>query len=86
MELNEQLKTFVIENFLYGQANSLDYNTDFFEKGIIDSTGIVELISYIEITYNFIIRDDELTVENFSSINKVSSFIKQKLNGKTETH
>ena len=82
MEINEQLKTFVVENFLFGQSESLDYDTDFFEKGIIDSTGIIELISYIEITFDFTILDEELTLENFSSINKVCAFIKQKLNGK----
>ena len=79
MELKEQLKSFVVENFLFGQSESLDYDTDFFEKGIIDSTGIMELISYIEITFNFAVLDEELTIENFSSINKLSEFINQKI-------
>ena len=86
MEINDQLKDFIVENFLFGQRGSLDNDTDFFEKGIIDSTGIIELISYIEMTFNFNILDEELTLENFSSINKVSAFIKLKLNGKTEAH
>ena len=86
MEINDQLKDFIVENFLFGQRGSLDNDTDFFEKGIIDSTGIIELISYIEMTFNFTILDEELTLENFSSINKVSAFIKLKLNGKTEAH
>ena len=79
MELKEQLKSFVVENFLFGQSDSLDYDTDFFEKGIIDSTGIMELISYIEITFNIAVLDEELTPENFSSINILSEFINQKL-------
>ena len=86
MEINDQLKDFIVENFLFGQRGSLDNDTDFFEKGIIDSTGIIELISYIEMTFNFTILDEELTLENFSSVNKVSAFIKLKLNGKTEAH
>lgn len=84
MEIVEQLRSFVVENFLFGQKDSLTNDTDFFKKGIIDSTGIVELISYIEMTFNFTIADEELTIENFSSINKVSDFVKQKLNGRAE--
>jgi acyl carrier protein len=79
MNLSEQLKAFIVENFLFGQSNSLDYDTDFFEKGIIDSTGIVELISFVEMTFNFTILDEELTLENFSSINKLTGFINRKL-------
>lgn len=80
MEINEKLKSFVADNFLFGQADSLNYDTDFFEKGIIDSTGIVELVSYVEETFNITVLDDELVPENFSSINKVSEFISRKQN------
>ncbi len=78
MEPSEKLKTFIIDNFLFGQASSLDNDTDFFDKGIIDSTGIVELVSFVEETFNIIVKDEELIPENFSSINKVAEFVKRK--------
>lgn len=79
MNLNEKLKTFIVDNFLFGQADSLNNDTDFFENGIIDSTGIVELVSYVEETFNITVQDEELIPENFSSVNKVSEFINRKL-------
>ncbi len=78
MEQTEKLKTFIVDNFLFGQADSLGNDTGFFEKGIIDSTGIVELVSFVEETFNIVVEDEELIPENFSSINKVSEFIKRK--------
>ncbi len=78
MEPSEKLKTFIIDNFLFGQAGSIDNDTDFFDKGIIDSTGIVELVSFVEETFNIIVKDEELIPENFSSINKVAEFVKRK--------
>ncbi|MDR3598827.1 acyl carrier protein [Clostridium sp.] len=63
--LNE-LKEFVIKNFMFGQKDSLENDTDFFNKGIIDSTGTLELVSFIEETYNISVLDNELIKENFS--------------------
>jgi acyl carrier protein len=76
--LNE-LKEFVINNFMFGQGNSLEDDTDFFEKGIIDSTGTLELVSFIEETYNISVLDNELIKENFASLIKVNEYLKNKL-------
>jgi acyl carrier protein len=76
--LNE-LKEFVINNFMFGQGDSLENDTDFFEKGIIDSTGTLELVSFIEETYNISVLDNELIKENFASLNKVNEYLKNKL-------
>ncbi len=78
MEIIDKLKTFIVDNFLFGQAESLENDTDFFEKGIIDSTGIVELVSFVEETFDITVQDEELIPENFSSINKVNEFIVRK--------
>ncbi len=78
MDHSEKLKGFVIDNFLFGQGGSLENDTDFFEKGIIDSTGIVELVCFVEEAFNITVQDEELIPENFSSINKVSGFINRK--------
>ena len=76
--LNE-LKEFVINNFMFGQGDSLENDTDFFEKGIIDSTGTLELVSFIEETYNISVLDNELIKENFASLSKVNEYLKNKL-------
>jgi acyl carrier protein len=74
------IKEFIVENFLFGEDNGLTEETSFFEKGIIDSAGIMELISFIEETYQIKVEDEELIPENFSSLEKVNKYLQQKIN------
>jgi acyl carrier protein len=83
MNSKDLVKEFIVENFLFGDAEELTSESDFFEKGIIDSTGILELVCFIEESFQTRIEDDELTQQNFSSLNSIESFLKHKLNGKT---
>ncbi|VAX20951.1 hypothetical protein MNBD_IGNAVI01-2675 [hydrothermal vent metagenome] len=75
---SESIKEFVVENFLFGDGNKLENDTDFFEQSIIDSTGILELVCFVEETYDLTVSDDEIVQENFSSVNNVASFIEKK--------
>jgi len=79
MDRIKELKEFVINNFLFGKGDSLENDTDFFDKGIIDSTGTLELVSFIEENYNISVLDNELIKENLSSLTKVNEYIKNKL-------
>ena len=80
MEQIEKLKNFVINNFLFGKADILEYDTDFLEKGIIDSIGILELVCFVEESFNISVQDDEILQENFSSLTKLNDYINNKLN------
>ena len=80
MEYHENIKEFVIENFLFGEGDKLNDNTNFFEESIIDSTGILELVCFVEETYNLAISDDEIVEQNFSSVNNVTTFVEKKQN------
>lgn len=79
MDLVNPVKDFIIENFLFGEADGFDENTSFLDGGIIDSTGILELIAFLEETYGIAVEDDELVPENFNSLNEISSFLGKKL-------
>ncbi len=78
MNNSESIKEFVVENFLFGEGDKLEDNTDFFESSIIDSTGILELVCFVEETYDLSISDDEIVQENFSSVKNVSDFVSKK--------
>lgn len=54
----------------------------FLELGLIDSTGILELVSFIEESFGITIDDDELTPDNLDSINKIIGFITKKMGAK----
>ncbi len=75
----ETVHEFIVENFLFGDGEQLTNETSFLDSGIIDSTGILELITFLEETYNLKIEDDELIPENLDSLNCVAKFIKQKV-------
>jgi acyl carrier protein len=86
MDYIKELKEFVINNFMFGQGDSLENDTDFFDKGIIDSTGTLELVSFIEEKYNISVLDNELIKENLSSLTKVDEYIKKKLASESDNH
>lgn len=79
MNYAETVRHFVVENFLFGDGESLKKDTSFLEKGIIDSTGILELVMFLEETYNIKIEDDELTPENLDNLKNIAKFIERKL-------
>ena len=54
-----KIKSFIIENFLFGDAEGLEDNTSFLDAGIVDSTGILELVDFLDDEFNIEISDDE---------------------------
>ena len=76
----ELLTDFIVDNFLFGDRDKLKIDTPLFEKGIIDSTGVLELVAFIEENFKVTVTDEELIQDNFSSINSIDSFLKSKNN------
>jgi len=82
MDLVNTVKEFIVENFLFGDEEQIEFETDFFEKGIIDSTGVIELVSFMEETFEISINDEELIPENLSSLKNIRVFLQQKTDQK----
>jgi acyl carrier protein len=80
-DISAQIKTFIIDNFLFGDGSGLEEGTSFLDSGIIDSTGILELVTYLEETFGVSVADDELVPENLGSIASIVSYLKRKRNG-----
>ena len=81
MDYSSEVREFIVENFLFGDGDQLEDGTSFLEKGIIDSTGILELVMFLEETYNIKIEDDELIPENLDNLKNVAQFLGRKLKG-----
>jgi len=78
--MDQQIRAFIIDNFLFGQGGENLLNDDsFLEKGIIDSTGVLELVNFLEETFRIKVEDEDLLPENLDSVNKVVSFLSRKL-------
>jgi acyl carrier protein len=77
--VEQDIRQFVIANFLFGEDNgSLKPDESFLETGIIDSTGVLELVAFLESTYGFRVRDNELTPDNLDSLDRVAAFVRRK--------
>ena len=79
MSTEHTIKNFIVENFIIdGDVDQLDLEQSFLESGIIDSTGMLELVSFIEETFDIKIEDEELIPDNLDSVNNVLKFIGNK--------
>ena len=77
-QTKDQVRHFIVNNFLFGDGGRLQEDTSFLQSGIIDSTGILELITFLEESYNIKIQDDELVPENLDSVVNVAAFVARK--------
>ena len=73
--IHDTIRRFLAEVFF---VDGLDADASFLEEGIIDSTGMLELVMFIESTYGVKIADDEFVPENLDSLNRVAAFIERK--------
>lgn len=79
----QDIRTFIVENFLFGQADGLADDASFLDQGVIDSTGVLELVAHLEATYGVKVKDEELVPENLDSINAVTAYLEKKFSGKS---
>lgn len=77
--MKPEIRKFIVENFLFGQNVAFSDDDSLQEKGIIDSTGILELVSHLEDTYRVKVGDNELLPENLDSISVLARFLESKL-------
>ena len=78
-ETKNTIRSFIVDNFLFGSDEDFDEYTSFLDSGIIDSTGVLELIAFLETEFNIKIDDDELVPENLDSIHHIDAFLRKKM-------
>jgi acyl carrier protein len=78
-DIREQLRTYIVENFLFGDDNGFNDEASFLETGILDSTGILEVIGFLEEQFDIKVRDDELIPENLDSIVNLEGYLGRKM-------
>ena len=75
----KELRQYVIDNFLFGQGGSELKNDDsFMERGIVDSTGVLELVAFLEEQFQVKVEDEDLIPANLDSINNLLLYLKKK--------
>jgi acyl carrier protein len=73
-----EVRSFVVANYLLGRGEGFSDDDSFLEQGIIDSTGILELVSHLEESYGIEVADDELIPDNLDSIHRIAGYLSRK--------
>ncbi len=78
MNYTTEIREFVISNFLFGDDAALENDKSFLDSGIVDSTGMLELIMFLESNYGITVAPEEMVPENLDSVNRLVEFLKKK--------
>ena len=78
-DIKAQVKSYIAENFLFSQDVDFADETSLLERGVLDSTGVLELVMFLETTYGFKILDEELLPDNLDSLNAIDAYVRGKL-------
>lgn len=80
MEIESLLRRYIVEHFLPSAGiDSFNDSDSFLETGIIDSTGMLELLEFIEETFDFRVEDDEIIPSNLDSLKNLVAFVQRKI-------
>jgi acyl carrier protein len=78
IDIKEQVRAFVTSNFYVADPTALDDGASLLDRGIIDSTGVLEVIFFIEENFGITVEDSEMLPENLDSIERIANFISSK--------
>ena len=71
----EQLKEFIMTRFPSARNRSLQPTNKLLENGILDSLGVLDLVTYIEETFHIGVSDEDLVPENFYTLERIDAFV-----------
>jgi acyl carrier protein len=77
--LQEQIRSFVLEKFPLARKRGIGFQDDLLQSGIVDSLGILDLVTFVEQSFGIILNDEELLPENFQTIERLSIFVQSKI-------
>lgn len=78
MEIQRALWQFITTNFYPGQDFVLNENLSLLDSGLLDSTGVLELITFLESRFGITVEDTEVVPENLDSLASIEAFVKRK--------
>jgi acyl carrier protein len=79
MNILDDIRNFVVMTFLFGDQGTVQDDESLMDSGIVDSTGILEIVTYLETTYHVKIKNEEMMPENLDSLSRIARFLIKKL-------
>lgn len=74
-----RVRSFLVDSFLLGEDDGFTDDESLLDAGIIDSTGVMEVVSFLEASFGITIADDELVADNLDSVDRLARFVHRKL-------
>lgn len=80
-EIEQEIRNYLTEEFLFGRSEALSEETPLLGN-VIDSQGVIELVSFVQQRFNIEIADEEVTTDNLATLKTVVTLVEKKLSGK----
>lgn len=82
MKVEDQVRQYVIDNFIFSEDGcELPDHASFLDANIIDSTGVLELVMFVEEVFGVSVQDDEIVRDNFDSVAQLAAYVSRKRSG-----
>jgi acyl carrier protein len=78
MEIEQEIRSYLTEKFLFGRSEALNDNTPLLGN-VIDYQGVIELIVFVQERFTIAVDDEEVTTDNFASVKSTVAFVENKL-------
>ena len=75
----QRVRTFLVDSFLLGDDDGFANDESLLDSGIVDSTGVMEVVSFLEESFAIAVDDDELVADNLDSVDRLAAFVQRKL-------
>ena len=80
IDLIGEVKNYICEAMLMGTADqSIEADESLLQRGVLDSTGVLELVEFLQDRFGISVDDDEITPENMDSLNSIAAYLRRKL-------
>lgn len=79
MSITDAVRNYILENYLFSDdPSALNDDESFMEKGIVDSTGMMEVINFIEEQFGIAVQDSEMIPENLDCVSAIVAYVERK--------
>jgi len=80
MHIKNDIKAYIVDNILFGDEELLTDDASFQDGGVLDSSGFLEIIAFIEERFGIAIEDSDVSPENFDTLHRMEKYIANKMN------
>lgn len=78
MQIENQIRQFILKNLYFVPDETLDDDSSFLDTGVVDSTGVMELVTFVQAEFGVTVEPREIVVDNFDSVSKLARFVRRK--------